>query len=54
MSEMEMHYGEAVLWIEALEWFIREQGLEVPTWQGMENMGWKPVPIPEIQVWKDS
>jgi hypothetical protein len=43
-GEMEMHHGEAVLWIDALEWFIRQHGLTVPTWQDMERSGWKPTP----------
>lgn len=51
-GEMEMHYGEALLWIQALEWFIREQGFKVPTWQDMEDMGWKSSPILEIQTRK--
>ena len=51
MSEAEMHYVEmqyaeaplceALLWIEALEWFMRGQGLTVPTWAEMVQMGWK-------------
>ena len=41
MSEAEMFYGEALLWIEALEWFIRREGLTVPTWAEMTKMGWK-------------
>lgn len=40
MSEIEMHYGEALDWINALEWWVRQQGLQVPTWHGMELAGW--------------
>lgn len=40
MSETEMHYSEALDWISALEWWVRQQGLEVPTWHDMELSGW--------------
>jgi hypothetical protein len=39
-----MHYGECLLWVEALEWFIEKNGLEVPTWADMTEMGWKSTP----------
>jgi hypothetical protein len=39
-----MHYGECLLWVEALEWFIEKNGLEVPTWADMTEMGWKSQP----------
>jgi hypothetical protein len=41
-SETEMYYSEALLWIDALEWFIRRQGFEVPTWSGVKEAGWVP------------
>lgn len=52
MSEIEMHYGEAVAWIRELEAFIRENGLEVPTWADREKAGLQPEPEP-IQVYVD-
>lgn len=40
--EVEMHYGEACEWIDALEWYIEALGHDVPTWQDMHDMGWRP------------
>ncbi len=37
LTETEMHYGEALAWIRALECWIEEQGLEVPTWADISN-----------------
>ena len=48
MSEAEMFYGEALLWIEALEWFIRREGLTVPSWAEMTKLGWKSEPKPSV------
>jgi hypothetical protein len=42
IGETEMHYGECLLWVDALEWFIREHGLEVPTWRDVKQAGWQP------------
>ena len=44
VGEVVMHYGECQLWVQALEWFIREHGLKVPTWATMIRMGWKSKP----------
>ena len=41
MNDIRMRYGECLLWVEALEWFIREHGLQVPTWQDIERTGWR-------------
>ena len=32
LAETEMHYGEALAWIESLHAWIERQGLEVPSW----------------------
>jgi hypothetical protein len=32
VGELAMHYGEALAWIRALEAFIVQNGLRVPTW----------------------
>lgn len=50
MSEIEMHYGECLLWVEALHWFIEKNGLEIPTWRGMEQLGWKSTPKPTLNI----
>jgi hypothetical protein len=43
VGEIEMHHGEALLWIKALEWYIAEHlRFQVPTWRMMELVGWKP------------
>lgn len=44
MSEIEMHYGEALAWIRELEAFIRENGLVVPTWADRNAAGLQPKP----------
>ena len=36
LAETEMHYGEALAWIEALHAWIERQGLEVPSWATVE------------------
>ena len=41
VGELMMHHSEAVDWINALEWWIRQQGLEVPTWGEMYVAGWR-------------
>lgn len=41
VGEMMMHYSEALDWINALEWWVRKQGLEVPTWGEMYVAGWR-------------
>jgi hypothetical protein len=40
--EVAAHYAQCLQWIDALEYWIRRQGLEVPTWRDMEIAGWKP------------
>lgn len=40
MSEEQMHHSEALLWISALEWWIRQRGLKVPTWRDVTQAGW--------------
>lgn len=44
IGELRMHYDECLLWVQALEWFIRENGLKVPTWAGMTELGRKSTP----------
>jgi hypothetical protein len=46
MSEIEMHYGEALAWIRELEAFIVENGLTVPTWADRDKVGLQPKPEP--------
>lgn len=53
MSEIDMHYGEALAWIRELEAFIGENGLEVPTWADREAVGLQPEPVP-IHVLTDA
>lgn len=50
MNEIEMHYGEALDWINALEWWVRQQGLQVPTWHDMELAGWPGRTIESVET----
>jgi hypothetical protein len=40
VGELWMHYTEALDWISALEYWIRQQGFEVPTWLDVKLAGW--------------
>jgi hypothetical protein len=49
-NDDKFHYSEALDWIDALEFWIRKQGLDVPTWSDMTRAGWHGRVTPEIEV----
>lgn len=40
-NEVLMHYSECLEWVAALEWYIKQNGLEVPTWKSVNEAGFK-------------
>ena len=37
IEEQQMHHKEAIDWIDALHCWIRRQGLEVPSWENVDD-----------------